>query len=115
MRREAQAIDTPREPVLDASIILVKKAGLSNDQEARLDAVARNTVPHDTGLARGQNVPEFHYLTRVQGGVVVAGAKSAFTVIEQPSGNFQTRRIIKGEIQLSIGGMNTLFVAILQF
>ena len=61
---------------------LCRAKNLFDDQEAGLDALVGNAVPHDARLAGFDRMPELDHLAGVQGRVVMDGAKPALAVIE---------------------------------
>ena len=71
-------------------------AKLFDDQEASLDGLVGDAVPHHAGLAGVDGMAELDHLAGVQGRIVMDGAKSVLTVIEQAAVDLLMRGIAEG-------------------
>jgi len=87
------------------------KGALLEDQEPGFHAVVGDPVPHHAGFAAGDGVLEVDHLSGVQERIGVLGAKSAETVVHQPSGDFLARRILEGQPQRALTAMTAFGTA----
>jgi len=70
---------------------------LLDDQEAGLDTLVGDAVPHHARLAGVDGMPELDHLAGVQGRVVMHSSKAALAVVEQAAADFLVRRIAEGQ------------------
>jgi hypothetical protein len=80
-------------------------AALLNNEEASLDAIIGDAVPHDARFAACDGVLEGDHLAGVEGGVPVDGAESALAVVQQVANDLLRGGIVEGQFQRSLAAI----------
>jgi len=90
----------------------VRPKELFDYKESTFDTIVRDAIPHHASLAGCDHVLKVDHLARVQLGIRMDRAKTAVAVIEQAAIHFARRGIVKGKLQMPIGGMSALGAAV---